>query len=425
MRQYIIVSEVTTYLSNCQTCNPMHQKFRLPLIINPFFLILLISLYGCGNKKQEAETVQEPAIVNNQVKENTLTTIRLTAEAEQRLGIETRNVEIRNIPKTLKVGGELMAPPGQEVKVTAPVAGMVFRTTSNYFPVAGSLVKKNQDLMRLVLIPPEMDVISAEEDVRVKQVEYDVAKAELTRAETLLENKAISNKTLEATRARFTRAEASLKAALGRLNLYQGKKLDEASENLSTFNIGSPINGIIQNINVTPGQIIAASSVLFEVSPMNQFWIRVPVYSGDLPAIDPGKKAAISTMGENADPGLLQANPIQGPRLSNASSASSYLYYEIDNDKGTLRIGQKVSVTLTLKSSGEGMGIPYSSVIYDIQGGTWVYVKSGPLVYIRTRVDLDHVMDSLAILTRGLSPGDEVVYAGAAELFGTEFGVGK
>jgi hypothetical protein len=69
--------------------------------------------------------------------------------------------------------------------------------------------------------------------------------------------------------------------------------------------------------------------------------------------------------------------------------------------------------------------VPYSSIIYDIQGGTWVYVKSVPLVYIRTRVDLDHVSDSLAILTRGISPGDDVVCAGAAELFGTEFGIGK
>ena len=77
--------------------------------------------------------------------------------------------------------------------------------------------------MRLVLIPPEMDIISAAEDVRVKQMEYEVALAEFKRAEKLLENKAISDKVFESTQARFTRAEASLKAARGRLEHLSGK----------------------------------------------------------------------------------------------------------------------------------------------------------------------------------------------------------
>jgi cobalt-zinc-cadmium efflux system membrane fusion protein len=328
-------------------------------------------------------------------------------------------------PRPFTLGGEVISPPGQEVKVTAPVAGMVTRTTGGYFPNAGSIVQMNQEVMRLILIPPEMDIITAAEDVRVKQMEYDVALTELKRAEKHLENKAISDKVFESTQARFARTEASLKAARGRLSIYQGKDIDAAAESLSTFTIESPVNGVIQNVGVTQGQFIASSSLLFEVSPLNRFWIRVPVYSGDLSTIDTEHEAHISTMGPEAGPGLMQADPIQGPLTSDASSASSYLYYEIDNRYGILRSGQKVSVTLTLKSTGKNLAVPYASIIYDIQGGTWVYVKAEPLVYIRTRVDLDHFSDSLAILSRGVSPGDEVVFTGAAELFGTEFGVGK
>ncbi len=403
----------------------MYRRVELSLINSYFCLILLLTFSGCGSRNDGTETAQKPAEVTNQVKENTLTTIQLTAQAEERLGIETRIAEIRNMPDILILGGEVIAPPGQYVTVTAPISGMVTRTAKEYFPVAGSLVKLKQDVMRLVLIPPETDIISAAEDVRVKQMEYEVALAELKRAKKLLEIKAISDKTFEATESRYTRAEASLSAARGRLNLYLGEDIESASEKLSTFNIESPVTGVIQSINVTPGQIIALSTVLFEVSPVNRFWIRVPVYSGDLPKIDPGAKASISTMGDLAGHGLIQAEPIRGPLLSNASSASSYLYYEIDNEGGLLRSGQKVSVTLTLNSSGESLAVPYSSILYDFQGGTWVYVKSGPLVYIRTRVEVGHISDSLAILKRGVSPGDEVVCAGSAELFGTEFGIGK
>ena len=404
----------------------MHEKFKLLLlIVRPLSMFLLLSFCGCGSKNDGKQSTEKPAEVINQVKENTLTTIHLTSEAENRLGIETRIVELKIIPKTIKIGGEVMAPPGQEVRVTAPVTGTVIRTGNGYFPMAGSFIKKGQEVMRLILMPPEMDIISASDEVRVKQIEFEVVLAEAERAEKLLANKAISEKAYEATRARLARAEASLSAARGRLSLYQGTDLDSAAMNLSTFIVESPINGVIQNINVTPGQTLTASVIMFEVSPMDWFWIRVPVYSGDILQVDHREKAFISTMGNDDEAGFIYANPIQGPLRSDASSASSDLYYGIDNKDGIFRSGQKVSVTLTLKSKGESLVIPYSSIIYDMYGGNWVYVKSEPLVYIRKRVELNYVIDTLAVLTRGVAPGDEVVCEGVAELWGTEFGGGK
>lgn len=366
-----------------------------------------------------------PADVTNQVKENTLTTIRLTPEAEQRLGIVTKAVEMKDIANTLKIGGEIMAPPGQEIKIVAPLAGTIVSAKSGYFPVAGSFVSKGQEIMRLIMMPPEMDIISAREEVSVKQQEYDVILAEAERAEKLLASQAISEKDYEAVRARLAKAEASLNATKGRLNLYQSDDLNAAAENLSTFSIASPISGVIQKINVSQQQTISASSVILEVSPINRFWIRVPVYSGDLSKIDRSKKALISTMGDESESPIIYASPIQGPLLSDAPSASSDLYYEIDNINGMFRSGQKVSVVLALKSTGLSLAVPYSSIIYDMYGGNWVYVKLEPQLYLRTRVELNHVSDTLAILTRGVAPGDEVVFKGCAELYGTEFGLSK
>jgi hypothetical protein len=48
-----------------------------------------------------------------------------------------------------------------------------------------------------------------------------------------------------------------------------------------------------------------------------------------------------------------------------------------------------------------------------------------PQKYVRRRIELLHVLDGLAVLSRGPAVGTKVVIAGAAELFGTEFGVGK
>ena len=64
-------------------------------------------------------------------------------------------------------------------------------------------------------------------------------------------------------------------------------------------------------------------------------------------------------------------------------------------------------------------------MLYDAHGGTWVYQKAGAHAYHRRRVEVKTVVDSLAVLAGGLEPGTEVVTDGAAELFGTEFGIGK
>lgn len=90
-----------------------------------------------------------------------------------------------------------------------------------------------------------------------------------------------------------------------------------------------------------------------------------------------------------------------------------------------MRIGQKVSVTLTQKSPVESLVVPTSAVFYDIYGGNWVYTRIAPQTYVRCRVEVSHMVDKFAVLSRGLKEGDEVVSAAAAEIYGTEFGVGK
>jgi hypothetical protein len=83
-----------------------------------------------------------------------------------------------------------------------------------------------------------------------------------------------------------------------------------------------------------------------------------------------------------------------------------------------------LSVALPLQGRAESLVIPYRAVLYDVQGGAWVYVQQADHVYARQRVAIEHVDGPLAILANGPAPGSKVVTDGAAELFGTEFGVG-
>ncbi len=403
-----------------KNCSIYYRLMVLSLLVS-----LILIFEGCKGGKNEATVLGKPAEVINPVKETSLTTVKLTSEAEQRLGIETVEAEVKHLPQILAAGGEIMALPGQDVNITAPVSGTVVATTGGYFPVAGSIIKKGDQLMRLIILPPETEIISATEAVRVRSAEYEVALAEKERAEELYNSKALSEKNYELAVASLVKAEASLSAAKGKVDLYLGKDLEAAAKNLSTYTIESPLTGVVQNIAVTPGQSVPATSVLAEISPTDKFWIRVSLFSGDLAGVDRKEDAIIATGGIAGSSSNMIARPIEGPRRSEAISSSSELYYSIDNNDRDLRAGQRVSVTLHLKNSAEAIVIPYSSIVYDTDGGTWVYVMTEPLAYVRKRVEMSYVSGSLAVITRGVSSGEKVVFCGVAELYGTEFGGGK
>jgi len=68
--------------------------------------------------------------------------------------------------------------------------------------------------------------------------------------------------------------------------------------------------------------------------------------------------------------------------------------------------------------------VPYSALIYDSRGNTWVYTSPNPRVFVRAPIDVDYIQDGTAFLSKGPEPGTNVATVGVAELYGTEFTVG-
>jgi len=70
--------------------------------------------------------------------------------------------------------------------------------------------------------------------------------------------------------------------------------------------------------------------------------------------------------------------------------------------------------------------IPYAALIYDAEGGTWVYTKEpNALAFVRYAVIIDFIEGDMVVLTEGPPAGTEIVTVGGQELFGTETGVSK
>ncbi|MCH2239535.1 MAG: efflux RND transporter periplasmic adaptor subunit, partial [Blastomonas sp.] len=151
-------------------------------------------------------------------------------------------------------------------------------------------------------------------------------------------------------------------------------------------------------------------------------WVRVPVFGSDLAGLQQGQSALVSPLGQEG--AKRSARPVDAPPSANAVAGTVDLYFALDNRDRAYRVGQRVSVALPLAGGrSEGLSVPTSAILSDIYGGEWVYAKTEADTYVRQRIEVAATEGGRAILSRGLRPGTLVVTAGAAELFGTEFGV--
>lgn len=74
------------------------------------------------------------------------------------------------------------------------------------------------------------------------------------------------------------------------------------------------------------------------------------------------------------------------------------------------------------------MVIPYSAVIYGLNGETWAYIRNpapDSLAFTRHPITVEYIEGGRAILTDGPPLDTHVVTVGVAELYGTDTGVGK
>ncbi|MFH1763542.1 MAG: efflux RND transporter periplasmic adaptor subunit [Gemmatimonadota bacterium] len=386
-----------------------------------FLPILALGLLaGCGSESGSSDS---PAHVENPVQESDLTTIHLTEEAEGRIGIELGAVEDRSLQRRRSFGGELMASPGSEVFVTAPRAGMIVGPEGGRIPGAGSSVEAGQSLLRLVVLPSGDELLGGGGSLEGAEARLDNARAKATRARELLGVGVASQAEAEDAEAELRSSQSALDAVRARSELLESGTTGMDLSSLSPIVLTAPAAGIVHGVHVAPGQIVSAGMPLLEIVGANPLWVRVPVYVGVLADVDRAVPVTVVTPGAPDDSPGFEATPIAGPPTANAGTVSSDLYYRVANPGGDLRPGERVAVRVPMRGSASvERVVPWSAVLYDIQGGTWIYEALENHSYTRRRVEVRDVVEGFAILTRGPAPGTPVVVVGAAELYSTEFG---
>lgn len=89
------------------------------------------------------------------------------------------------------------------------------------------------------------------------------------------------------------------------------------------------------------------------------------------------------------------------------------------------RLRMETAPVTVADGGGDMFAVPYAALIYDTNGGTWVYQQTDSLTYQRVEVVVDHIEADTVFLTEAPDEGTPVAVTSVAELYGTDTGVGK
>lgn len=372
-----------------------------------------------------------PATVAKVVKEDDLNTVTLTEEAEKRIGLTVGAVEKKAVRRVRVYGGEVTVPVGRAILIAAPLGGVLKAPTGGEL-TAGRAVKAGQPVFELtpLLTPDGRATLSAALAdatglVNTAKAGFDLADVAVKRAERVLKEGAGSQRQVDEARAAFDVARRTLDAATARQAILNRVVGDAESGTAAPIPITAPQDGLLRAISARPGQTVPLGAALFEVADLSTVWVRVPLPVGDLDSVDRAEPAQVGKL--SAPPGtpLVSVRPVPAPPSANPLAATVDVYYELPNTDGKMTPGQRLGAALPLAGSAQSLSVPWSAVVFDVHGGTWVYERTAPRQYARRRVVVSHTVGTDAALVGGPPAGTAVVTAGTQELFGVETGFVK
>jgi hypothetical protein len=311
-----------------------------------------------------ADPANPPSQVTHAVLEPDLPTLKITAQAEQRLGIEVAEVTTQTVSESRLFGGEVMLSLAETKDSIAPTPP-----------------QSPEELRRLA-----EQQVTADGTVKTAQVQLNAARTVLERTTQLTKERAGSERALDDATAAVALAEASLTTAQNQRKLL-GLSVDHALQSKLRL-------------------------------------VRVTVSALELASLDSSVNASATPIGSPAAR-VMTLTPAVMPPSTNTLGGTVDIFYTLEEKEPPV-VGQRILVQIPVRGGTvKALTIPWSAVLYDSHGGAWVYERTAPLTYVRRRVSLRRVVGADVLLDAGATQGAQVVKVGAAELFGAEFGIGK
>lgn len=282
---------------------------------------------------------------------------------------KTQPVELGNLKVTVTATGNLE--PINQVDVGSELSGIIRTVGVNY----NDAVREGQVLATLDTDRLEAQVLESTAALRAARAKVEDAEATLAERQLALERtkelvgkELISRSELDTVEAAFKRAQANLISAKAQVAQAEAS-LNAQQTNLQKTVVRSPINGIVLDRNVEPGQTVAASlqaPILFTLAEdLTQMELHVAVDEADIGSVSEGQAA---TFGVDAYPG--RSFPAEITELRYASeTVNGVVTYQavlrVDNSDLVLRPGMTATAEIEVQTVKNSLLVPNAALRFE------------------------------------------------------------
>ena len=363
------------------------------------FGVLLISACSRGNEKPaQIEAVQ---ISDTQV-------ITITSEQMRAIKLKTGKMVYRSLAKEIRANGYLDVPPQNRAVISPMITGYVRKV--NF--LIGDNVQKGQvmaELESMEYIDLQQQFIELNSRIPFLEEDYD-------RQKLLRDQDAISRKTYLMAEVNYKSAMASLDGLKAKLNMLglNIQKL-EKGEIENRLILKTPIPGSVRAINVSMGEHVAPSEVIYEVVNTEHLHLELSVYEQDVIKVKKGQKVwfTIPSMQDKHFEGEVF---LVGRDLSQ-DKRSVNVHVHIDEKAGPFTVGMYANASIVLEES-TSLTVPVTAIVVD-NDTEYIFKKvvdsQDGISFQKMKVNTGFEKEGQAelIIYEGITAEDEIVTSGA------------
>ncbi len=203
--------------------------------------------------------------------------------------------------------------------------------------------------------------------------------------------------------------QQELKAAAGQLESAKGKYLG-AEAQLSYSEIRSPIDGVVTDRPLYPGEMAAAGTAIVTVMDVSSVIAKAHIPQADAALLKIGDKGTITVPGldEPVEGKITVVSPALDP-----NSTTVEVWLEAKNPKLQLKPGTSAQISLTAKTVKDALVVPAAAVITAADGSPAVMIAGSDGKAHQKTVKPGIRQDDDVQILEGVTEADKVVSSGA------------
>ena len=260
----------------------------------------------------------------------------------------------------------------------------------------------------------QQDLVLAKQQLDAQQKIYD-------NRLSLFKQGAVSQKDVTDAQIALTQArdqyqtaqkQFDLQAAEGQLKAAKGKSSSAVAQ-LSYARIVSPLDGVVTDRPIYPGETAPSGAPILTVMDLSQVIARAHIAQQEAAELKAGDAAKISLPGQSED--FSGKVTLVSPALD-PNSTTVEVWVQAANPGGKLKPGSSVRVAIVSQTVPRALVVPVASILTGPDGATSVFTLDASNRPIRKTVKVGIRTDTDAQITDGLSEGERVITVGAFEL---------